>query len=75
METSYSFIHRSVQELLAAIFISNTGNISDLLDEYFNEGSYLINVFPFVFSLMSKQFLRPMAEKLIRIFNRVKQNC
>ena len=68
METSYSFIHRSVQELLAAIFISNTGNISDLLDEYFNEGSYLINVFPFVFSLMSKEFLRPLAEKLMQIF-------
>ena len=70
METSYSFIHRSVQELLAAIFISNTGNISDLLDEYFNKGSYLINVFPFVFSLMSKQFLRSLADKLIRIFNK-----
>ena len=70
METSYSFIHRSVQELLAAIFISNTGNISDLLDEYFNEGSYLINVFPFVFSLMSKEFLRPLAENLIQIFNK-----
>ena len=70
METSYSFIHRSVQELLAAIFISNTGNISDLLDEYFNEGSYLINVFPFVFSLMSKEFLRPLAENLLHIFNK-----
>ena len=70
METSYSFIHRSVQELLAAIFISNTGNISDLLDEYFNRGSYLINVFPFVFSLMSKEFLRPLAENLIQIFNK-----
>ena len=70
METCYSFIHRSVQELLAAIFISNTGNISNLLDEYFNEGSYLINVFPFVFSLMSKEFLRPLAEKLIQIFNK-----
>ena len=70
METCYSFIHRSVQELLAAIFISNTGNISDLLDEYFNEWSYLINVFPFVFSLMSKKFLRPLAENLIQIFNK-----
>ena len=55
---------------MAAIFISNTGNISDLLDEYFNEGSYLINVFPFVFSLMSKEFLRPLAENLIQIFNK-----
>ena len=70
METSYSFIHRSIQELLAAIFISNTGNVSDLLDEYFNERSYLINVFPFLFTLMSKEFLRPLAEKLIQIFNK-----
>ena len=70
METSYSFIHRSIQELLAAIFISNTGNVSDLLDEYFNEHSYLINVFPFLFTLMSKEFLRPLAEKLIQIFNK-----
>ena len=70
METSYSFIHRSIQELLAAIFISNTGNVSDLLDKYFNERSYLINVFPFLFTLMSKEFLRPLAEKLIQIFNK-----
>ena len=70
METSYSFIHRSIQELLAAIFISSTGNVSDLLDEYFNERSYLINVFPFLFTLMSKEFLRPLAEKLIQIFNK-----
>ena len=70
METYCSFIHRSVQELLAAIFISNTGNISDLLDEYFNERSYLINVFPFLFSLMSKEFLRPLAEKLVQIFKK-----
>ena len=70
METCFSFIHRSVQELLAAIFISNTGNVSDLLDDYFNERSYLINVFPFLFSLMPKEFLRPLAEKLIEIFNK-----
>ena len=70
METSYSFIHRSIQELLAAIFISNTGNVSDLLDKYFNKHSYLINVFPFLFTLMSKEFLRPLAEKLIQIFNK-----
>ena len=70
METYYSFIHQSVQELLAAIFISNTGNISDLLDEYFNEHSYLLNVFPFLFSLMSKEFLRPLAEKLVQIFKK-----
>ena len=70
METCYSFIHRSVQELLAAIYILKTGNTSNLLDEDFNERSYLINVFPFLFSLMSKEFLRPLAEKLIQIFNK-----
>ena len=74
VETCYSFIHRSVQELLAAIFILNTGNISDLLDEYFNQRSYLINVFPFLFSLIPKEFLRPLAEKLIHIFSKSDRN-
>ena len=68
METSYSFIHRAVQELLAAISLLNASSISDILDEYFYEGSYLINVFPFLFSLASKEFLRPLAKKLIQIF-------
>ena len=67
---SYSFIHRAVQELLAAIFILDTGNISDILDEYFYEGSYLINVFPFLFGLVSKELLRPLAGKLIQIFSK-----
>ena len=67
---SYSFIHRAVQELLAAIFISDTGNISDILDEHFYEGSYLINMFPFLFGLVSKELLRPLARKLIQIFNK-----
>ena len=70
METSYSFIHKAVQELLAAIFISDTGNISDILDEYFYEGSYLMNMFPFLFGLVSKELLRPLAGKLIQIFNK-----
>ena len=70
IETSYSFIHRAVQELLAAIFILDTGNISDILDEYFYEGSYLMNVFPFLFGLVSKELLRPLAGKLIQIFNK-----
>ena len=70
METSYSFIHRAVQELLAAISLLDTGNVSDILDEYFDKKSYLINIFPFLFSLVSKEFLRPLAEKLIQIFNR-----
>ena len=70
LETSYSFIHRAVQELLAAIFILDTGNISDILDEHFYEGSYLMNVFPFLFGLVSKELLRPLAGKLIQIFNK-----
>ena len=67
---SYSFIHRAVQELLAAIFILDTGNISNILDDHFYEDSYLINVFPFLFGLVSKEFLRSLAGKLIQIFNR-----
>ena len=73
METSYSFIHRAVQELLAAISILDASHISkilDILDEYFDKKSYLVNVFPFLFSFASKEFLRPLAEKLIQIFNR-----
>ena len=67
---SYSFIHRAVQELLAAISILYTDNISDILDEHFYEGSYLINMFPFLFGLVSKELLRPLAGKLIQIFNK-----
>ena len=70
MEISYSFIHRAVQELLAAICILDTGNISDILDEHFYKDSYLINMFPFLFGLVSKEFLRPLAGKLIQIFNK-----
>jgi len=67
----YSFIHRAVQELLAAIFIlQDTGNISVILDEHFYEGSYLMNVFPFLFGLVSEKLLRPLVGKLIEIFNR-----
>ena len=70
METSYSFIHRAVQELLAAIFVLDTGNISDILDEHFYEDSYLMNVFPFLFGMASKDQLRPLAGNLIQIYNK-----
>ena len=66
----YSFIHRAVQELLAAIFILETGNISDILDEHFPVDSYLMNVFPFLFGLVSKDLLRPLAGNLIQIYNK-----
>ena len=71
-EKSYSFIHRAVQELLAAIFILDIGTINSTLEEYFYEDSYLINMFPFLFGLVSKELLRPLGEKLGQIF--VKSN-
>ena len=70
METSYSFIHRAVQELLAAISLLDTGNVSDILDQYFYEESYLINMFPFLFSLAFKELLTPLVKKIIHIFKR-----
>ena len=75
-EKSYSFIHRAVQELLAAIYILDSHNISysNLLDEYFYKGSYLINVFPFLFGLVSKEELRPLTGNLIQVFIRSKRN-
>ena len=73
-EKSYSFIHRAVQELLAAIYILDNHNISNILDEHFNKGSYLINVFPFLFGLVSKEELRPLTENLIQVFIRSKRN-
>ena len=73
-ERCYSFIHRAVQELLAAIFILDDGNISKTLDEHFYKGSYLINVFPFLFGLIPKEKLRPLAENLEQVFNRSNRN-
>ena len=67
---SYSFIHRAVQELLAAISILDNGSISDILDEHFCEDSYLINMFPFLFGLVPKEYLTPLAGKLIQIFTK-----
>ena len=69
VESSYSFIHQAVQELLAAVFILNTESINDVLDKYFYEGSHLLNMFPFLFGLLPKECLAPLAAKLIQIFN------
>ena len=72
IEASYSFIHPAIQELLAAIFILKTSklSISDVLDKYFCRGSNLMNVFPFLFGLVPKELLTPLAKKLIEIFNK-----
>ena len=67
-ERSYTFIHRAVQELLAAIFVSKNCNIVDILDEHFYKGSYLLNMFPFLFGLVPKEHLRPLAGKLMEIY-------
>ena len=64
-----SFIHRAVQELLAANFLS-TCDIKDILDKHFYKGSYLMNVFPFLFGLVRKELLRPMTKKIVEIFNK-----
>ena len=73
-EKSYSFIHRAVQELLAAICILDTCDISDTLDKHFYKGSYLINVFPFLFGLIPKEQLSPLASNLIQVFLRSNRN-
>ena len=76
IEISYSFIHRAVQELLSAIFILNTesNNISDILNKFFYKDSYLLNIFPFLFGLVSKDLLRPLTGKIIQIFNKSNRN-
>ena len=74
VEASYSFIHRAVQELLAAIFILRTRNISDVLDKHFYRGSYLMNIFPFLFGLVPKDLLTPLAKKLIEVFIKSNRN-
>ena len=73
-EKSFSFIHRAVQELLAAICILDTCDIGDTLNEHFCKGSYLINVFPFLFGLISKEQLSPLASNLIQVFLKSNRN-
>ena len=74
VEKSYSFIHRAVQELLAAFYVMDTDSISDTLDGYFYEDSYFMNMFPFLFGLVSKELLKPLAGKLIQIFSKSNRN-
>ena len=67
-EIYYCFIHRAVQELLAAMSILESNSVENTTDKHFHEGSYLINVFPFVFGLMSKVMLRPLGNILRQKF-------
>ena len=73
-ERSYTFIHLAVQELLAAIFVSNNCNIADILDEHFYKESYLLNMFPFLFGLVPRENLRPLAGNLAQIYIKSNRN-
>ena len=53
---------------MAAIFVMDTGNIVDVLNDHFYEDSFLMNMFPFLFGLVSKEVLRSLADRLIQIF-------
>ena len=66
-EKCYSFIHRAVQELLAAMSILESNNVEETIDQYFHEDSYLMNVFPFLFGLMPKMLLESLSDNLIQI--------
>ncbi|XP_065906610.1 NACHT, LRR and PYD domains-containing protein 4C-like isoform X1 [Dysidea avara] len=65
---SYSFIHRAVQELLAAILILESKTVEDAINKYFSKTSYLSNVFPFIFGLMPKEDLKPIVERVKEIY-------
>lgn len=68
MEKSYCFLHRAVQELLAAIHIWKSDTVENAIDQYFKPGSYLMNVFPYVFGLVSKELLGSLADRLRQAF-------
>ena len=61
-DTRCSFIHRSVQELLSSVSLVQYSCVQDYIDKHFLYGSYLLNVFPFVFGLIPKKYLNPLAE-------------
>ena len=68
MEKTYGFLHRSVQELLAAIYIWKRDMVGSTIDQYFKTGSFLMNVFPYVFGLVSKDLLGSLGERLRQAF-------
>ena len=72
----YSFVHRAVQELLAAIAVWKSDGIGDMIDMHFKPGSYLLNVFPFAFGLVSthSKELSPLADKLVQTFEKSRRN-
>ena len=68
MEKMYCFLHRAVQELLAAIYIWKCDMVESTIDQYFKTGSFLMNVFPYVFGLVSKELPQSLGEKLRQAF-------
>ena len=68
MEKTYCFLHRAVQELLAAIYIWKCDMVESTIDQYFKTGSFLMNVFPYVFGLVSKELPESLGEKLRQAF-------
>ena len=68
MEKSYCFLHRAVQELLAAIYIWRNDLVEDAIDQHFKPSSFLMNVFPYVFGLVAKEQLGSLAGRLRQAF-------
>ena len=68
LEKYYCFLHRAVQELLAAIYLWKSDMIEDTIDRYFKPGSFLMNVFPYMFGLVPKEHLGPLADRLRQAF-------
>ena len=75
IEIRYSFIHRAVQELLAAMSILESNYIEATITKYFYKGSYLINVFPFMFGLMSQKCFKSCGQILRQKFIESGRQC
>ena len=67
-EKHYSFIHRAVQELMAAISVIQLNRVENVIDKHFCVGSFCINIFPFIFGLMSESQHTFLGEKLRQKF-------